>query len=93
MKLVRDLLDKSVVDRHGHELGRVDSIVLEMRPGAPPRVAAIELGPAVLAHRVWPPLGRWMKGLEVALGMAEERPLRVPFAAIVDIDRHVKVER
>ena len=28
MDLVRDMLDKKVVDRNGREMGRVDSIVL-----------------------------------------------------------------
>jgi sporulation protein YlmC with PRC-barrel domain len=92
MHLVRDLLDKEVVDRHGREMGRVDGIVLDLRGGSPPRVAAIELGPAVLAHRVWPPLGRWVAGLETALGIAEGRPLRVSFERILDVNAHVKVD-
>jgi len=79
MDLVRDLLDKKVVDRHGREMGRVDRLVLELRDDAPPRVTAIELGPAVLADRVRPIFGRWMRGLEVALGIDQGRPLRIPF--------------
>lgn len=93
MDLVRDLLDKEVLDRHGREMGRVDSIVLELRDGAAPRIAGIELGPAVLAARVRPFLGRWVAGLEHALGLAEGRPLRIPFADVVSIGEHVKVDR
>ena len=54
MDLVHDLLDKKVVDRNGREMGRVDSIVLDIRAGAPPRVAALEIGPRVLASRISP---------------------------------------
>ena len=93
MELVHDLLDKEVLDRNGREMGRVDGIVVEVRDGAPPRIAGIEIGPAVLAFRVLPVLGRWMAGLEVALGIAEGRPLRIPFSDILDIREHVKVDR
>jgi hypothetical protein len=93
MDLVRDLLDKLVADRHGRELGRVDSIVLEVREHAPPRVAAIEIGPVALASRVRPLLGRWMRGLEIALGIAEGRPLRIAFGDILDTRDRIKVDR
>jgi sporulation protein YlmC with PRC-barrel domain len=92
MDLVRDVLDKKVVDRHGREMGRVDSIVLELRGDAPPRFAAIEIGPSVLAGRVRPIFGRWARALEVALGLDEGRPVRIPFAAILDTAPHVKVD-
>jgi hypothetical protein len=90
--LVRDLLDKLVVDRHGREMGRVDSIVLDVPANGPPRVERIELGPAILATRVRPFLGRWVTGLEHALGIADGRPLRVPFEAILELGNHVKVD-
>jgi hypothetical protein len=93
MDLVRDLLDELVVDRHGREIGRADSLVIEIRRGAPPRVIAVEIGPAVLAHRVAPFLGRLMTGVEHALGIAEGRPLRIPFGEILDIRDRIKVDR
>jgi sporulation protein YlmC with PRC-barrel domain len=93
MDLVRDLLDKKVVDRNGREMGRVDSVVIEIRGDAPPRVTAIELGPAVLAYRIRPILGRWIAALEHGLGIAEGRPLRIPFGDILEIADHVKVDR
>jgi len=92
MDLIRDLLDKKVVDRNGREVGRVDSVVLHVRPGAAPRVEAIELGPEVLAGRVHPILGRWVAALELAFGVAEGRPVRIPFASVLDIHDHVKID-
>jgi sporulation protein YlmC with PRC-barrel domain len=90
--LVHDLLDKQVVDRNGREMGRVDSIVLELRDDAPPRVAAIEIGPAVLAERIHPTLGRWAAAIEHGLGIDKGRPVRIPFSAILDIQDDVKVD-
>lgn len=92
MDLIRDLLDMAVVDRNGREMGRVDSVVIEMRPGAPPRVTAIEIGPAVLAYRVRPILGSVVARLEHVLGIAEERPIRIPIGQILDIGDRVKVD-
>lgn len=48
MDLVRDMLDKKVVDRNGRDMGRVDSIILRIDGGEAPSVLALELGPAVL---------------------------------------------
>ena len=92
MDLVRDLLDKAIVDRNGRDMGRVDSVVLEIRAGAPARVTAVEIGPAVLAYRIAPMLGRIIAGLEHAFGMDEDRPLRIPIGKILDITEHVKVD-
>ena len=92
MDLVHDLLDKRVVDRNGRELGRVDSIVVEIRDDAPPRVTALEIGPAVLAYRIAPLLGRIVSGIEHACGVDEGRPLRIPVGKIMSVTDHVKVD-
>jgi hypothetical protein len=55
-------------------------------------VAAIEIGPAVLAERVHPAFGRWMRAVEVALGIEAGRPLRIAFADILGTDFHIKVD-
>jgi len=93
IELIHDMLDNEVVDRHGRKMGRVDSIVIALRPNQPPRVTAIEIGPAVLAHRVRPVLGRLMSAVEHALGIDEGRPLRIRFGDILGIHNHVKVDR
>lgn len=92
MDLVRDVLDRKIVDRSGREMGRVDSLILEVRDDGPPVVLAIEVGPAVLAQRIHPVFGRWMAALELALGIAAGRPLRIPFADVISIHDHVKVD-
>ena len=93
LNLIHDVLDKKVVDRHGREMGRADTIVLVLRPNTPPHVTAIELGPAVLAYRVRPILGRVMSAVERALGIEEGRPLRIPFSDVLRISANVKVDR
>jgi sporulation protein YlmC with PRC-barrel domain len=92
MDLIRDLLDKEVLDRNGRGMGRVDSVIIEVASGAPPRVVAIELGAAILFQRIHPILGRWMGALEHAFGMGDGEPLRVPAGSILGIEDHVKVD-
>jgi len=90
--VVRDLLDKKVADRNGREIGRVDSIVLDIRDGAPPRITALEVGPAVLASRISPVLGRIVSGIEHVFGVDEGRPLRLQVGKILDITDQVNVD-
>jgi sporulation protein YlmC with PRC-barrel domain len=92
MDLVRDMLDKKVVDRNGREMGRVDSIILRVDAAEPPNVLAVELGPAVLAARVRPLFGRWVAALEHGFGVSEGRPVRIPLKDLIHIDNHIKID-
>lgn len=92
MDLVRDVSDKLVVDRDGREIGRVDRVLLDIRPDGP-RVVAIEIGPAVFASRLSATLGRWAAGLERALGFDEGRPMRVEIHDVMTIHPHIRVNR
>lgn len=82
MDLVRDLLDKLVVDEQGREMGRVDSILIDVRAGSPPRVSAMERGPLVLVSRIVPAWGAWLP-----------RHQPIPFSEIVDVQSEIKVDR
>jgi sporulation protein YlmC with PRC-barrel domain len=92
MDLIRDLLDKKVVDRHGRDLGRVDRIVLQMRPQTPPRVVAIEVGPVAAGLRIGRVFGRLAAALEHVFGVGDRGTLRIPEQAILEARDHVKVD-
>jgi len=92
LHIVRDLLDKAVVDRHGRNMGRVDRVVIERRTGVPPRVVAIEIGPSALAGRLSATLGRWMMGLLHGLAVDEGQPLRVDVNHILGVTDTVKAD-
>jgi sporulation protein YlmC with PRC-barrel domain len=63
LQLVHDVLDAQLVDRRRRKIGRVDSLVLALEDGRPPRVAAILIGGPVRARRV----GGWAVALSRAL--------------------------
>jgi hypothetical protein len=90
--LVRDLLDKAVVDRHGREMGRADRVVLEVGRGSPPRVAAIEVGASALGQRLGRSCGRWAAALLHALDVDDGQPLRIHVSQILGVTETVKVD-
>jgi len=86
LHLVRDVLDKQLVDREGRPFGKVDGIVLEVRDGAAPRVIALEVGAATR-------LGRLPRGLTRWLGRwsAHATSTRLPQASVVAVGREIYV--
>jgi hypothetical protein len=90
--IVRDLLDKAVVDRHGREMGRVERVVVEARHGSPPRVVAFEVGAPALGARLGRVIGRSVAGLLHALGVDEGQPMRIHVSQILDATDKVKVD-
>jgi sporulation protein YlmC with PRC-barrel domain len=92
MDLVRDLLDKQVLDREGRKMGKVDGIVLELRKDMPPRVAFVEIGPVTLARRFGPALGRLMKAMDAGLGVGDGSSLRIPLSKVGEVGIDVRVD-
>jgi sporulation protein YlmC with PRC-barrel domain len=92
VEVVRDLLDKLVVDRNGRDMGRVDGIIAEQRDGMAPRISALAIGPSVLGGRLHPAVGRFIAGLEQAFGVADGRPVRVAFSEVTEVGAVVKVD-
>jgi len=92
MDLLRDVLDKQLVDRNGVKMGKVDGIVAELRRDGPPRVTAIEVGSIVMARRFGQRPQRWMTWLASKLGGARySRPHRVPWNAVRDVGLDVEL--
>ena len=57
--LVRDVLDTQVLDRKKRAIGKVDGIGLELREGAAPRVAYLEIDGVTAWRRLGARYGRW----------------------------------
>jgi sporulation protein YlmC with PRC-barrel domain len=85
MDVLRDVLDKLVVDRNGRVMGRVDGILLEEDAGRPARLAYILIGPAALGDRLHPAVGRFVRRVETWFGLDANRPARIAFTDIEEI--------
>ena len=80
--LVRDVLDNQLIDVKGENAGKVDGIVLELRPGEPPYVRYIEVGPVTLARRLNRRFGNWVARLDARLGEGRGGPVRIPISRV-----------
>ena len=86
MELIRDLLDKQVVDREQTKIGKVDGIVMQLRRGEPPRIVFVEIGAIALARRLGPRVGYWVSHIAGRLGGYKSRkPYRIPWIKVRDI--------
>lgn len=92
MKLARNVLDQQVIDREGVAMGKVDGVLLELREGAPPRVAAVVLGAATLATRIHPRLGAWVKRWRRGLAGALARQTHIPWSKVLKIGTDIRVD-
>ena len=82
MNIVRDILDKQVVDRDGRPMGRCDSVTITFNSDGPPRLTAVVIGTVPLGNRLAPRIGRWMAAFERWIGTSHARPVAVPFEHI-----------
>jgi sporulation protein YlmC with PRC-barrel domain len=92
VNLTRDILDQQVVDRRGQRLGKVDGVILELREGAPPRIAAIEIGPVTLVRRMHPRLAGWLERWLRRHGPRSDGTLRIPWSRVMAIGVDVRVD-
>ena len=81
--LVRDILDNQLLDVTNQNAGKVDGIVLELRPGEPTRVHYVEVGPITLLRRLNRRLGDWYARIDARLGEGRGVPIRIPISRLM----------
>lgn len=91
MDLVRDVLDKRILDCDDNIIGRVDGLIITLDGNGPPRVTHLSVGgPAVFAR-----LGQWAvavaKFLAGLWGPRRRSPVRIPWSDIDHFGRDVKL--
>ena len=86
LDLVRDVLDKQLLDIDGRRFGKVDGIVLDIRADGAPRVLALEVGAATrlgrLPHWLARPLAWWRRRTTTT---------RIPREAVLAVGRDLRV--
>jgi hypothetical protein len=92
MNIVHDLLDKQLVNRNRHRIGRVDGIIVELRPGAAPRIVAIEVGAVTLARRISRKLAAWIERARERWSPARGRSYRIPISALRELGVDVTID-
>lgn len=93
MELIRDLLDKQVVDRRQTKIGKVDGIVIQLRPDGQPRIVFVEIGAVSLARRLGPRMERLVSRVWGRLsGGKSRKPHRIPWSKVRDIGVDVEFD-
>jgi len=93
MLLVRDVLDKQMVDRQQNRMGKVDGIVLSLSDGEPPKVVFIEIGSLTLARRLGRRPYQWLLRLRQLAGAEDAaRVFRVPWVKVKDVGLDIEVD-
>ncbi len=90
--LVRDLLDIRLCDRRGRAIGRVDGLVLRLREGRPPLVAAMEVGVLTLLRRVHPALSRWARAAAARWLPVSLASVRLPLTLFRDVGVDIELD-
>lgn len=88
MHLIRDVLDKQVIDRNGARIGKVDGIVLSVADDAPPKVAFIEMGALTLLRRLNHRLYSWV----LASLQRTPAPCRITWSKVRDVGVDIEVD-
>lgn len=88
LDLRHDVLDAQLVDRHQENIGRCDTLMLELREGRPPRVATVLIGGPVRRERI----GRWMTSLARLFGGGEGGISRIPFTAMQSLSDTIQMD-
>jgi hypothetical protein len=93
LPLVRDVLDKQVLDPEKRKVGKVDGILLALRANRPPRVMAMEISQATAWRRLHHRLGDVADWLRARFEPGQDRPPRILFEHFVSggIDVHVGI--
>lgn len=87
LDLVRDVLDKQLLDREGRPFGKVDGVILDVRADGRPRVMALEVGAATRLARLPRWMTRWLRWAGDPSGTT-----RIPKAAVVAVAKDIRVD-
>jgi sporulation protein YlmC with PRC-barrel domain len=92
MDLVRDVLDKQLLDREDEEMGRVDGLVMHVGEKSQPRITHILIGGTTLWARMGSPFVRLAKNIAQVWGPKRREAARIPWSRVETIGRHIKLD-
>src|SRR5947209_7619450 len=96
MYLGADVLDKQLLDRDGRKAGKVDDLVLELRPGERPTISALVTGHGAMLHLLPSFLARLVRRLEAHVaGVPDAEPFVIGWEHVtkIDVTVHIDLER
>ena len=92
MHLVRDVMDKKLVDREDRDMGRVDGLVMHVGSSSQPRITHILIGGTTPWMRLNPILARASARLARLWGPKSAEPVRIPWSRVRAVDKDIKLD-
>ncbi|HEY6088640.1 MAG TPA: hypothetical protein VD771_02505 [Gemmatimonadaceae bacterium] len=92
MDLVRDVMDKKLVDREDCPLGRVDGLVMEVGERSQPRITHIQIGGETLWMRLHPFFASLAVRLVGMWGPKRKGPVRIPWSRVTTIGQDIRLD-
>lgn len=92
LHLVRDLLDKQLVDRRHDPMGRADGLIMVVPGEGPPRLVCIESGAGVLGDRLGRWAGRVVRAVARRCGLRHGVPLRIRWSKVTTVGIEVELD-
>jgi sporulation protein YlmC with PRC-barrel domain len=92
LDLVRDVMDKKLLDRSDRELGRVDGLIMHVGPGSQPRITHILVGGITPWMRLSHVLARVAGKLARVWGPKRADPVRIPWSCVKTVGHDIKLD-
>src|SRR5438034_6420353 len=92
MKLLRDVLDKHLIDREDCEMGRVSGLIMHVGETSQPRITHIVIGGETLWMRIHPMLARFAKRLGQMWGPKHNGPVKIPWSRVETVGKDIKLD-
>jgi hypothetical protein len=91
--LMRDVLDKLLLDRDDLPVGRADGLILVTGTDhSQPRLTHIESGASTLARRLRPTLATSMHRFYRRIGIRWRRPIRIEWSNVESVGKELKLK-
>jgi sporulation protein YlmC with PRC-barrel domain len=92
VKLVRDVMDKKILDLKGCPIGRVDGLAMQVGDHSPPRITHIKIGGPTSWSRLHPVFARLSNRLAQTWGPKRTGPVRIPWSRVVTVGKDIKLD-
>src|SRR4051812_26684784 len=91
LHVIRDVLDKPLVDRRDDPMGVCDGVVFEIRDNQPPRLLFMESGLPTVARRLNLRLEKIVRYVGRRFSPRRGHSFRIPFSKIETFDIELKI--
>lgn len=92
MDLIRDVLDKKLVDREECDMGRAGGLIMQFGENTQPHITHILIGGPTLWARVHPGLGKLSARLARLWGPKRDGAVRIPWSRVQSVGKDVKLD-